>query len=137
MFLLSYFLVPVVIIALPRQGLVLSQPDVTERFRTRGNVLRKIIFHKRREGKGRQKLPVRARMPVHPGAVLRERYLLPRGISSDDFADALGVYDQVILQIVSERGRVTHLMAGKLARHLGTTPEFWIKLQSSYDSAIG
>ena len=75
------------------------------------------------------------RIPVHPGAVLRERYLLPRGISADDFADALGVYDQVVHQIITERSPVTYLMAGKLARHLGTTPEFWIKLQSFHDIA--
>jgi len=75
------------------------------------------------------------RIPVHPGAVLRERYLLPRGISADDLADALGVYDQVVHQIITGRAPVSHLMASKLARHLGTTPEFWIKLQSFHDSA--
>ena len=75
------------------------------------------------------------RIPVHPGAVLREQYLLPRGRSADDLADALGVYDQVVHQIITERSPVTYLMAGKLARHLGTTPEFWIKLQSFHDSA--
>ena len=73
---------------------------------------------------------------MHPGTILREHYLLPKGISTDDLADALGVYDQVMHQIVTERAPVTHLMAGKLARHLGTTPEFRIRLQTSLDSAI-
>lgn len=95
-----------------------------------------MIFHKLRESANRQAQSAQVRMPVHPGAVLRERYLHPRGMSADDLADALGVYDQVMHRIVTEQAPVSHLMAGKLSRHLGTTAEFWIELQSSHDSAI-
>ena len=102
----------------------------------KGNVLRKMIFHKLRESATRQAPGAQVRMPVHPGAVLRERYLHPSGMSADDLADALGVYDQVMHRIVAEQAPVSHLMASKLSRHLGTTTEFWIELQSSHDSAI-
>ena len=98
----------------------------------RENCLKKVVFKPRSATASDRS---KDRIPVHPGAVLRERYLLPRGITADDLADAIGVYDQVVHQIITGRAPVTYLMAGKLARHLGTTSEFWIKLQSFHDSA--
>ena len=58
-------------------------------------------------------------------------------MSPGDLADALGIYEKVVHEIVTELAPATHLMASKLARHFSTMPAFWIKLQSSHDRSNG
>jgi addiction module HigA family antidote len=76
----------------------------------------------------KQKLP-----PVHPGEVLREDYLIPAGVTVNALALALRVPVSRIYQIVKCTRSITPETALRLARHLGTSPEFWLGLQSDYD----
>ena len=71
--------------------------------------------------------------PIHPGEILREEYLVPMGMSAHALAIALRVPAPRINDIVRERRGITPDTALRLARYFGTTPEFWINLQSSYD----
>ena len=71
--------------------------------------------------------------PIHPGEILREEYLKPLGMSANALAMALHVPAPRINEIVHERRAVTPDTALRLARCFGTTAQFWLNLQSSYD----
>jgi len=74
--------------------------------------------------------------PVHPGEVLREEFLAPLGLSANALAQALRIPAPRVNDIVRERRSVTPDTALRLARHFGTTAQFWLNLQASYDLKI-
>ncbi len=74
--------------------------------------------------------------PVHPGDVLKEDFLKPAGISQYALAKALGVPQIRISQIVNGKRAITPDTALRLARHFGTTPEFWLGMQMQYDLEV-
>lgn len=69
---------------------------------------------------------------VHPGEILKEEFLKPLALSGYALAKALGVTPQRVSDIVLKKTGVSADMALLLARYFGTTPEFWMNLQSSY-----
>ena len=73
---------------------------------------------------------------MHPGAFLREDFLVPLGLSANALALALRVPVTRISEIVHERRGITADTALRLARYFGTTPDFWMKMQMSYDLAL-
>ena len=77
----------------------------------------------------------RNRVPTHPGEVLREEFLSPAGVSQVALAEHIGVPVQRINEIVRGKRGVTPETAWLFAQALGTTPEFWISLQTNYDLA--
>lgn len=74
--------------------------------------------------------------PVHPGEVLREEFLVPLGVSAHALAMELKVPAPRINDIVRERRSITPDTALRLARYFGSTPQFWLNLQTSYDLKI-
>src|SRR5579864_5308678 len=74
--------------------------------------------------------------PVHPGEFLREDFLVPLGLSANALALALRVPVTRISEILRERRGITADTALRLARYFGTTPDFWMKMQMSYDLAL-
>ena len=75
-------------------------------------------------------------VPVHPGEFLREDFLAPLGLSANALALALRVPVTRISEIVRERRGITADTALRLGRYFGTTPDFWMKMQASYDLAL-
>ena len=75
-------------------------------------------------------------VPIHPGEFLREDFLVPLGLSANALALALRVPVTRISEIVRERRGITADTALRLARYFGTTPDFWMKMQMSYDLAL-
>ena len=71
--------------------------------------------------------------PVHPGDVLREEFLLPMKLTPYALAQACGVPRTRIERLAREETPVTADTALRLARYFGTTPDFWLHLQSAYD----
>ena len=71
--------------------------------------------------------------PVHPGEVLLEEFLKPMGLSQDRLAISISVPARRINEIVHEKRKITADTALRLARFFGTSPEFWLGLQSQYD----
>lgn len=71
--------------------------------------------------------------PVHPGEVLREDFMKPLGLNPHKLALALRVPAPRIHEIVRGRRAVTLDTALRLARYFGTTPQFWLNLQTAYD----
>jgi len=74
--------------------------------------------------------------PIHPGEILREEFLVPLGMSAHALAMELKVPAPRINDIVRERRAITPDTALRLARYLGTTAQFWLNLQTSYDLKI-
>jgi addiction module HigA family antidote len=79
-----------------------------------------------------------ARIRTHPGEVLREEFMKPLGLSGNALALALQVPATRIGDILrAEKPRsVTADTAIRLARYFGTSPEFWLNLQSAYDLSL-
>ena len=71
--------------------------------------------------------------PVHPGEVLRDEFLAPMALSVYRLAQAIKVSRPRLNDIVLGRRAVTTDTALRLGRYFGTTPEFWINLQTRYD----
>lgn len=74
--------------------------------------------------------------PVHPGEVLRDEFLEPLRLSPYAVAKAIGVPRTRIERLARGETAVTADTALRLARWFGTTPEFWMNLQSAHDLAI-
>lgn len=74
--------------------------------------------------------------PVHPGEILREEILGPLGLSANGLARELRVPVTRVNEILHERRAITADTALRLARYLGTTAQFWMNLQSSYELKI-
>ena len=74
------------------------------------------------------------RLPlVHPGEILRDEFLAPMALSVYRLAQAIKVSRPRLNDIVLGRRAVTTDTALRLGRYFGTTPEFWINLQTRYD----
>lgn len=71
--------------------------------------------------------------PIHPGEILREEYLLPLSLSANALASALAIPANRVSAIVREQRGVTADTALRFARYFGTTPEFWMNLQKTYE----
>lgn len=74
--------------------------------------------------------------PTHPGEILHHEFMEPLGLTPSALARALGVPTNRITAIVHGERRVSADTALRLARHFGTTPEFWLNLQSQYELAV-
>lgn len=75
----------------------------------------------------------RVRVPVHPGELLREEFVIPLGLSQVELAERLGISRRRVNEILSEKRGITVDTALRLAQLLGTTPQFWLNLQQNYD----
>ena len=73
------------------------------------------------------------RVPTHPGEILLEEFLRPLGVSQVALAEHLDIPVQRINELVRGKRGVTPETAWLLAGALGTTPEFWINLQTNHD----
>ena len=73
------------------------------------------------------------RIPTHPGEILLEEFLNPLKMSQVAFARHIGVPLQRINEIIHAKRGITPQTAWLFSEALGTTPEFWINLQSAYD----
>ena len=72
---------------------------------------------------------------IHPGEILKEEFLRPMKLSGYALAKALGVKPQSVNDVVLKKRGISADMAVRLGRFLGTSPEFWMNLQSAYELA--
>ena len=70
---------------------------------------------------------------IHPGEVLLEEFLLPMDISQNALARAIDVPPRRINEIVLEKRGITADTALRLSKAFGTSAEFWMGLQASFD----
>ena len=82
-------------------------------------------------------MPTTAKMaPIHPGEVLIEDFLVPLGLSQYRLAQDLSVPPRRINEIVHGKRAITADTALRLARFFGTTAEFWMNLQKTYELRV-
>ena len=73
--------------------------------------------------------------PVHPGEVLGEE-LDELGMSASALARALAVPTNRITAILNGQREISADTALRLSRYFGTTPQFWLNLQKTYELRV-
>jgi antitoxin HigA-1 len=73
------------------------------------------------------------RPPTPPGEMLLEEFLKPLGMTQSELAERIGVSYVRLNEIVNGRRGVTPSTALRLAKALGTTPDFWLNSQLAVD----
>ena len=76
------------------------------------------------------------RPPIHPGEILKTEFLDELDLTAYALAKALRVPPNRITAIVNGERAITADTALRLARFFGTTPDFWMNLQSHHDLAV-
>lgn len=71
-----------------------------------------------------------------PGEILQEEFLTPMGITAYRLAQAIGVPQQRIGEILRGERAVTVDTGLRLSRYFGTSDEFWTGLQLDHDTAV-
>jgi len=72
-------------------------------------------------------------LPIHPGEILLEEFLLPLGVSQYRLAKDICVPARRINEIVHGKRAISADTALRLSRYFGMSDRFWINLQSRYD----
>ena len=75
------------------------------------------------------------RLPTHPGEILSEEFLAALGVTQVALAQHIGVPVQRINEIVRGKRGITPETAWLFSQAFGTSPEFWVNLQTNYDLA--
>lgn len=74
---------------------------------------------------------IRRRRPREPGYLLAEYTLKPKGITQTDFAAATGLTRKHISSVIHGRAAITPDTAVRFAEVQGTSPEYWLNLQTA------
>jgi antitoxin HigA-1 len=73
---------------------------------------------------------------IHPGRILLEDYLAPRGVSVWHLAKDIGVPVRRIYEIVQGQRPITTDIAHRLAHYFGMSERYWLDLQARYDGKL-
>jgi len=73
------------------------------------------------------------REPTHPGEILLEEFLKPKKMTQAELAQKMGVPIQRVNTLINGRRDMTEETAILISRVLGTTPQFWMNLQTTYN----
>ncbi len=76
------------------------------------------------------------RAPITPGEILKTEFLDELGMSAYALAKSLRVPTNRVTGILRGDRAITAETALRLARFFGTTPEFWLNLQTHYDLTV-
>lgn len=71
---------------------------------------------------------------ISPGMILWEEFMEPLGITQNQMARDLDITVGRINDIIHGKRSITTDTAVRLSKYLGTSPEFWLNLQSEFDS---
>ena len=71
--------------------------------------------------------------PITPGEILRDEFMAEYGLSQNRLAIALNVPVSLINRVVNNKYRINADLALRLAAYFGTSAQFWMNLQTSYD----
>jgi len=78
----------------------------------------------------------KAHDPITPGEILLTEFLEPLGITQYRLAQATGLPQTRISEIVRGKRGISTETALRLSRALGVDDRFWINLQTDYDLEI-
>jgi len=77
-----------------------------------------------------------ARQPknsFHPGEMLLEEFLEPKGVTQAAFANKIGWTKTRLNELIKGKRGITAAAALDLADALGTSPKLWMNLQATFD----
>jgi addiction module HigA family antidote len=74
--------------------------------------------------------------PMSPGRYLELEFLEPLGMTAYALAKATGVDPPRMYKIVAGERAISADTALRLARLFGTSPQYWLNLQTHYDLAV-
>lgn len=72
---------------------------------------------------------------ITPGEMLHKEFMVPLGMSASRLAREIGVPANRITAILNGTRGISAETPILLGRQFGTTPEFWMNLQTAYDLA--
>jgi antitoxin HigA-1 len=70
---------------------------------------------------------------MHPGRILLEEFLAPKGVSVWHLAKDIGVPARRIYEIVQGQRAITADIAHRLAHYFGISERYWLDLQARFD----
>ena len=70
---------------------------------------------------------------IHPGRILLEEFLAPRGVSVWHLARDIDVPVRRVYEIVQGQRAIGADMAHRLAHYFGMSERYWLDLQGRYD----
>lgn len=73
------------------------------------------------------------RAPTHPGEMLLEEFLKPLEMTQAEAARRMRISSNRLNELIRKKRGVTAETALRLSGLLGTSPEFWLNLQTSWD----
>jgi addiction module HigA family antidote len=73
---------------------------------------------------------------LHPGEMLAEQFMAGYGVTAYRVATDIGLRPPVIYELIAGKRSITAALALRLGRYFGTTPQFWVNLQSEYDLGV-
>jgi addiction module HigA family antidote len=73
------------------------------------------------------------RRPILPGAVLREDYLEPLGLTQGQLATVLGADRTSVSELINGRRSISTEMALRLGHVFSNAPQYWLNLQTAVD----
>src|ERR1700733_14870262 len=73
------------------------------------------------------------RPPTHPGAMLKEEFLVPLGLTQRELARELKISYPRLNELIHGRRGMTPDTALRLERLLGVEAQFWLNLQLVWD----
>ena len=73
---------------------------------------------------------------IHPGEILAEELASLDNMSANQFAKHLAIPTNRVTSIINGTRSITADTALRLAKFFGTTPEFWLNLQDTYDLKV-
>jgi addiction module HigA family antidote len=71
---------------------------------------------------------------IHPGEILLEEFMKPMNMSTSELADALDLPLSEINAIINGKLPIAMDVALRLGKFYAMDPEFWLNLQTEYDS---
>jgi addiction module HigA family antidote len=78
----------------------------------------------------------KAHAPITPGEILRTEFLEPLGLTQYRIAQATGLPQTRISEIVRGKRAITTETALRLSKALGVDERFWINIQADYDIEV-
>ena len=70
---------------------------------------------------------------LHPGRIILEEFLAPRGISVFRLANEIGVSPRRLYEIVQGQRPINADIAHRLAHYFGMSERYWLDLQARFD----
>lgn len=77
-----------------------------------------------------------AHVPITPGEILQTEFLEPLSITQYRLAQATGLTQTRISEIVHGKRRITPQTALRLSKALGLSERFWLNIQNDYDIEV-